>query len=154
MSADLTFDDITWSLTLDRVLKNNATGLITEIKYTLSGIYGDYLSKVANNYATLPPSDPNAAGFIAASDLTAENVISWVDSTITECPVFDLEAARVSEVLPYLDADDPKQPKNQDLSGFRFSSYKEQLQQTILAAITVQIAEAESNAAVVEHSFE
>lgn len=154
MSADLTFDDITWSLTLDRVLKNNATGMITEIKYTLSGTYGDYLSKVANNYANLPPSDPNAAGFIAASDLTAENVISWVDSTITECPVFDLEPARVSEILPYLDADDPKQPKNQDLSGFRFSSYKEQMQRTILAAITMQIAESESNAAVVEHSFE
>lgn len=154
MSADLTFDDITWSLTLDRVLKNNATGMITEIKYTLSGIYGGYLSKVANNYANLPPSDPNAAGFIAASDLTTETVTSWVDSTITECPVFDLEHARVSEILPYLDADDPKQPKNQDLSGFRFSSYKEQMQQTILAAITVQIAEAESNAAIVEHSFE
>ena len=154
MSAELIFNDITWAYTLDRVRKHAATGLLTEIKYTFKGTYGAHSVKIANNYADLPPSDPTAEGFIAADDVTVENVTSWVVATISDIPIFDLELARVTTPLDGMDLDDPRQPANQDLSGFRFSSYKEQMQQTILAGIKAKIAEVANSTATVEHVFE
>lgn len=153
MSGDLNIDDVTWVYTLDRVLKNSTTGLITEIKYTFTGTYGDYTASVPNNYAALPPSDPSATGFISIDDVTPDDVIAWVDATASECPEFDIEQARVKEPVPGLALDDPRQPYNQDLSGFRFSSYKEQMQKTITASLNCQIADAEGQNAVAEHVF-
>ena len=149
----MNISDITWSYSLEKVLKNSTTGLITEIIYTFTGTYGEYSSSVFHNKIGLAPSDPSSEDFISIENATEENVITWIDNAISEVVSFDIEELRVTDILPWLDEDDPKQPKNQDLSNFRHSSYKEQMQQNIKLTIEKQIADAAAQNVIVEHTF-
>lgn len=149
----MNISDITWNYSLEKVLKNSTTGLITEIIYTFTGTYGEYSSSVLHNKIGLAPSDPSSENFISIEDATEENVITWIDNAISEVVSFDIEELRVTDILPWLDEDDPKQPKNQDLSNFRHSSYKEQMQQNIKLTIEKQIADAAAENVIVEHTF-
>jgi hypothetical protein len=144
--------DISWSYTLDQVIKSQQTGLVKQIKYTYTGTYGDFVSSIRNNYANIQATDPTADGFIGIDDVSISDVERWVDASISEVVEFDIEIARCLDILPDMDEDDPRQPKNQDLTNFRHSSYKEQMQQTIYKTLLKQ----ESNALVdqdIEHTF-
>ena len=149
----MNISDITWSYSLEKVLKNSTTGLITEIIYTFTGTYEEYSSSVFHNKISLAPSDPSSENFISIEDATEENVITWIDNAILEVVSFDIEELRVTDILPWLDEDDPKQPKNQDLSNFRHSNYKEQMQQNIKLTIEKQITDATAQNVIVEHTF-
>jgi len=149
----MNISDITWNYSLEKVLKNSTTGLITEIIYTFTGTYGEYSSSVFHNKIGLTPSNPSSENFISIEDATAENVITWIDNAISEVVSFDIEELRVTDILPWLDEDDPKQPKNQDLSNFRHSSYKEQMQQNIKLTIEKQITDVSAENIIVEHTF-
>ena len=144
--------DISWSYTLDRVTKSQQTGLIKEIKYTYTGTYGSLVSSISNNYARVEASDPTASGFISIDNVTISDVEGWVDASISEVIEFDIEVARCLDIVPGMDEDDPRQPKNQDLSNFRHSSYKEQMQQTIYKTLLKQESMAEEDQDV-EHTF-
>jgi len=149
----MNISDITWSYSLEKVLKNSTTGLITEIIYTFTGTYEEYSSSVLHNKINLASSDPSSEDFIAIEDITEENVITWIDNAISEEVSFDIEELRVTDILPWLDEDDPRQPKNQDLSNFRHSNYKEQMQQNIKLTIEKKIADATAQNVIVEHTF-
>jgi hypothetical protein len=149
----MTFDEITWSYSLQKVLKNSTTGLITEVVYTFTGTYGDYTSSIGHNKIVLAPTDPTAASFIPIASATEANVTAWIDTAISEAVTFDIEELRAPGLVPWLDADDPKQPANQDLSGFVHSTPKEQMQQNIKLTIEKQIADATAETVIVEHTF-
>lgn len=152
--TNLNFNDITWTYTLDNVLKDSITGMISEINYTYTGTYGDYTSSIAFNKLRLAPSDPSAESFIDIAAVTIDHVREWIDTTISDVPVFDIEILRAPGILPDMDVDDPRQPSMQDLSSFRFSSYKEQMQDNIRKTIQKKIADAAANVTVqVEHIF-
>jgi hypothetical protein len=161
--TDLTFNDITWTYTLDKVLKDSSTGMISEIKYTYTGTYSstggpagriDHTSSIAFNKLRLAPSDPSAENFINITNVTIDDVCGWIDNTISEIPIFDIEAARAPGTLPNMAADDPRQPSMQDLSSFRFSSYKEQMQDNIRKTIQKKIQDAAASViAEEEHTF-
>lgn len=149
----MTFDEITWSYSLQKVLKNSTTGLITEVVYTFTGTYGDYTSSIGHNKIVLAPTDPTAASFIPIASATEANVTAWIDTAISEAVTFDIEELRAPGLVPWLDADDPKQPANQDLSEFRHSSRKEQMQESIRLALENKIKDINSNNILVEHTF-
>ena len=149
----MNISDITWSYSLEKVLKNSTTGLITEIIYTFTGTYEEYSSSVSHNKISLASSDPSSEDFIAIEDATEENVITWIDNAISEEVSFDIEELRVTDILPWLSEDDPRQPRNQDLSNFRHSNYKEQMQQNIKLTIEKKIADATAQNVIVEHTF-
>jgi len=149
----MNISDITWNYSLEKVLKNSTTGLITEIIYTFTGTYEEYSSIVPHNKISLTPSNPSSEDFISIENATEENVITWIDTAISEVVSFDIEELRVTDILPWLDEDDEKQPKNQDLSNFRHSSYKEQMQQNIKLTIEKQIADATAENVIIEHTF-
>lgn len=149
----MNISDITWKYSLEKVLKNSTTGLITEIIYTFTGTYEEYSSSVPHNKISLTPSNPSSEDFISIENATEENVITWIDTAISEVISFDIEELRVTDILPWLDEDDEKQPKNQDLSNFRHSSYKEQMQQNIKLTIEKQIADATAENVIIEHTF-
>lgn len=149
----MNISDITWSYSLEKVLKNSTTGLITEIIYTFTGTYEEYSSSVSHNKINLASSDPSSEDFIAIEDTTEENVITWIDNAISEEVSFDIEELRVNDILPWLSEDDPRQPRNQDLSNFRHSNYKEQMQQNIKLTIEKKIADAAAENVIVEHTF-
>ena len=145
--------DITWSYSLQKVLKNSTTGLITEVVYTFTGTYGDYTSSIGHNKIVLAPTDPTAASFIPIASATEANVTAWIDTAISEGVTFDIEELRAPGLVPWLDENDSKQPKNQDLSGFVHSTPKEQMQQNIKLTIEKQIADATAENVIVEHTF-
>jgi|TARA_R110000764_G_C10947920_1_gene376856 hypothetical protein len=149
----MNISDITWSYSLQKVLKNSTTGLITEVVYTFTGTYGDYTSSVRHNKIVLAPTDPTAASFIPIASATEANVTAWIDTAISEAVIFNIEEARVTDIVPWLDENDSKQPKNQDLSGFVHSTPKEQMQQNIKLTIEKQIADATAENVIVEHTF-
>lgn len=147
----MNISDITWSYSLQKVLKNSTTGLITEIVYTFTGTYGEYTSSVKHNKIHLSSTDPSSADFIAIASVTEANVISWIDTAISEVVTFDIELARVTDIIPGLE--DSKQPKNQDLTNFLHSSPKQQMQQNIKLTIEKQMADAAAKNVIVEHTF-
>lgn len=149
----MNISDITWNYSLEKVLKNSTTGLITEIVYTFTGTYGEYSSSILHNKISLASSDPSSEDFISIDEVTAENVITWIDNAISETVSFDIEELRVTDIVPWLNEDDPKQPKNQDLSNFRHSNYKEQMQQNIKLTLERQIADVAEENVIVEHTF-
>ena len=152
--TDLTFNDITWSYTLNKVLKNSDTGMISEIKYTYTGTYTTYSSSIANNVIQLAASDPTAADFINIADLTTDDCSAWIDAQNSVGVIFDIELARAPGIVPWLDVDDPKQPYNQDLTNFRHSNYKEQMQENIRKTIQKKVTDAALNVPVQEeHTF-
>ncbi len=151
--TDLTFNDITWSYTLNKVLKNSDTGMISEIKYTYTGTYTTYSSSIANNVIQLAASDPTAADFINIADLTADDCSSWIDAQNSVEVIFDIELARAPGIVPWLDVDDPKQPYNQDLTNFRHSNYKEQMQESIRLGLENKIDSINNTTELTEHSF-
>lgn len=144
--------DISWSYTLDQVIKSQQTGLIKQIKYTYTGTYGSLVCSIANNYANIEPSDPTASEFISIDNVTVSDVEAWVDASISEVIEFDIEVARCLDIMPDMDEDDPRQPKNQDLSNFRHSSYKEQMQQTIYKSLLKKESMAQEDQDI-EHTF-
>tara|TARA_B100000497_G_C7409880_1_gene258578 strand:+ start:137 stop:580 length:444 start_codon:yes stop_codon:yes gene_type:complete len=147
----MNISDITWSYNLQKVLKNSTTGIITEVVYTFTGTYGDYTSSIKHNKIGLGFIDPTNENFISIESATEANVITWVDTAISEVVIFDIEEARVTDMIPGLE--ESKQPKNQDLSNFRHSSPKEQMQQNIKLTIEKQIAVAAAENVIVEHTF-
>lgn len=147
----MNISDITWSYSLQKVLKNSTTGLITEIVYTFTGTYGDYTNSVKHNKIHLSSTDPSSADFIAIASVTEANVIAWIDNAISEAVTFDIEELRFTDTIPGLE--DSKQPKNQDLSGFVHSNPKQQMQQNIKLSIEKQIADANAKNVIVEHTF-
>ena len=149
----MNISDITWSYSLQKVLKNSTTGLITEVVYTFTGTYGDYTSCIKHNKAGLGFKDPTDENFISIESATEANVTTWIDTAISEAVTFDIEELRAPGLVPWLDADDPKQPANQDLSGFVHSTSKEQMQQNIKLTIEKQIADATAETVIVEHTF-
>ena len=152
--TDLTFNDITWSYTLNRVLKDSDTGMISEIKYTYTGTHATHSSSIPHNLIRLAPSDPTAAGFITIAELTADDCSAWIDTQNSVGVTFDIEIARAPGIVPWLELDDPKQPYNQDLTNFRHSNYKEQMQESIRKDIQKKIADAALNLPVQEeHTF-
>ena len=149
----MNFNDITWSYTLDKVLKNTTTGLISDIRYTFSGTADGQTVSIPNNVQRLAPTDPEASSFIDIDSITEQHVIDWIDDSIQEVLTFDIEELRAPGLVPWLDADDPKQPANQDLSEFRHSSRKEQMQESIRLALENKIEDINSNNILVEHTF-
>ena len=149
----MTFDDITFTYTLDKVLKNKTTGLITEVRFTYSGTAGGQTVSIPNNKQWLAPSDPSSADFINIDAVTQDNIINWIDTSISEVVNFDIEELRGKDTLPWLDEDDPKQPKNQDLSNFRHSSRKEQMQESIRLSLEQKIADSSNENEFIEHTF-
>ena len=147
----MNISDITWSYSLQKVLKNSTTGLITEVVYTFTGTYGDYTSSIKHNKLGLGFTDPTDENFISIESATEANVTAWIDTAISEAVTFDIELARVTDTIPGLE--ESKQPKNQDLSGFMHSSPKEQMQQNIKLTIEKQIADATAENVIIEHTF-
>ena len=147
----MNFNDITWSYSLQKVLKNSTTGLITEIRYTFTGTYGDYTHKIEHEKMCLSSKDPAASDFIAIASVTEADVISWIDNALSEAVIFNIEELRVKDHIHGLE--DSKQPKNQDLSGFVHSTPKQQMQQTIKLSIEKQIADVAAENVIVEHTF-
>jgi hypothetical protein len=147
----MNFNDITWSYTLQKVLKNSTTGLITEIIYTFIGTHGDYTHKIEHEKMHLSSKDPAAADFIAIASVTEANVIAWIDNALSEAVTFNIEDLRVTDIIPGVE--DSKQPKNQDLSGFVHSTPKEQMQQIIKLSIEKQVADVAAENVIVEHTF-
>ena len=147
----MNISDITWSYSLQKVLKNSTTGLITEVVYTFIGTYGDYTSCIKHNKAGLGFKDPTDENFISIESATEANVITWIDTAISEAVTFDIELARVTDTIPGLE--ESKQHKNQDLSGFVHSTPKEQMQQNIKLTIEKQMADATAENVIIEHTF-
>ena len=145
--------DITFTYTIDRVLKNKNTGLIDEVMYTYSGTADGVTSSVPNNKQVLISSDPTATDFIDIENVTKENVIAWIDTSISEVTEFDIEEARVTDLVSWLDADDPKQPSKQDLTNFKHSSYKQQMQENIRATIEIKAQDITDSKERVEHTW-
>ena len=145
--------DITFTYTIDKVLKNKSTGLIDEVMYTYSGTADGVTSSIAHNKQGLMASDPAATDFIDIENVTKENVIAWIDDSISEVVEFDIEEMRVTDILPWLDKDDPKQPSKQDLTNFKHSSYKEQMQENIRATIEIKLKDVTDSKERVEHTW-
>ncbi len=149
----MNFNDITWSYTLDKVLKNTTTGLISDVIYTFSGTADGQTISIPNNVQRLAPTDPAADSFIDIDSITEQHVIDWIDDSIQEVITFDIEELRAPALVPWLDDDDPKQPSNQDLSEFRYSSRKEQMQESIRLGLENKIDSINNNTELTEHSF-
>jgi hypothetical protein len=149
----MTFDEITWQYTLNKILKNATTGLISDVRYTFSGTANGQTVSIPNNVQGLAPTDPAAAGFVNIDLVTEQNIIDWIDTSIQEVVTFDIEELRAPGLVPWLDADDSKQPANQDLSAFRHSSRKEQMQESIRLGIENKIEDINANNILVEHTF-
>ena len=115
------------------------------------GTYGDYTHKIEHEKMCLCSKDPAASDFIAIESVTEADVISWIDNALSEAVTFDIEALRFKDHIPGLE--ESKQPKNQDLTNFRHSTPKEQMQETIRLSIEKQIADASAKAVIVEHTF-
>ena len=145
--------DITWTYTLNKILKNATSGLISDVRYTFSGTANGQTVSIPNNVQRLAPTDPAAAGFVNIDLVTEQNVIDWIDASIQEVVTFDIEELRAPGLVPWLDADDSKQPGNQDLSAFRHSSRKEQMQESIRLGIENKIEDINANNILVEHTF-
>ena len=128
-------EDITFTYTLNRVQKNKSTGMIDEVIYTYSGTAEGETVSIAHNKQVLAPSDSTSKEFIKIDKVSKDNVIAWIDESISEVAEFDIEEARVTDLVPWLDEDDPKQPSKQDLSGFKHSSRKQQMQENIRLTI-------------------
>ena len=153
MAEQIQMNDITWEYKLDQVLKNKTTGLITSIKYTFCGSHGEFSHSIPHRKLGVH-SDPSSSGFIPVEDVTKEDIYNWIDSAISEVPIFDIEELRVDDYLSEYPEDDPRQPKNQDLSNFRFSSQKEIMEQTILNSINKQILDEENENIFEELTFD
>lgn len=149
----MTFDEITWQYTLNKILKNATSGLISDVRYTFSGTANGQTVSIPNNVQGLAPTDPAAAGFVNIDLVTEQNIIDWIDTSIQEVVTFDIEELRAPGLVPWLDADDSKQPANQDLSVFRHSSRKEQMQESIRLGIENKIEDINANNILVEHIF-
>ena len=149
----MTFDEITWQYALNKILKNATTGLISDVIYTFSGTANGQTVSIPNNVQRLAPTDPAAAGFVNIDLVTEQNIIDWIDTSIQEVVTFDIEELRAPGLVPWLDADDSKQPGNQDLSAFRHSSRKEQMQESIRLGIENKIEDINANNILVEHTF-
>ena len=147
----MNISDITWSYSLQKVLKNSTTGILTEVVYTFTGTYGDYTSCIKHNKLVLGFKDPTDENFISIESATEADVITWIDTAISEEVTFDIELSRVTDTIPGLE--DSKQPKNQDLSNFRHSTPKEQMQQNIKLTIEKQMADATAENVIIEHTF-
>ena len=145
--------DITWTYTLNKILKNATSGLISDVRYTFSGTANGQTVSIPNNVQRLAPTDPAAAGFVNIDLVTEQNIIDWIDTSIQEVVTFDIEELRAPGLVPWLDADDSKQPGNQDLSAFRHSSRKEQMQESIRLGIENKIEDINANNILVEHTF-
>ena len=188
----MNIEDITWNIKINSLSKNTSTGVVSLLRYTYSGSYNDHSSFIDNEELVIPYKDPTEDNFISFEDLSEEDMKAWVESRISECPVFDVELLRfdglindftkeieitedepveqlvteiqtdeetgeeieveglksivqpVTRTITVIDEDHPKQPKNQDLSNFKFSSRKEQMQQTIMNTIEAKIADLEA----------
>lgn len=145
--------DITYTYTIDKALKNSTTGMIDEVIYTFSGTASGETAKIANNKQILAASDPSSDSFIDIASLTKEQVIAWIDESISEVVTFDIEELRVTGKVGHLEDDDPKHPANQDLSNFRHSSRKEQMQENIRLTIEKKLEDKNNSLAKEEHIF-
>lgn len=131
----MNIDDITWDIKVNNLIKNKKTGLVTSVTYTYSGSYEGYSSFVDKEQLGIPYKDPSDEDFIAFENLSQEDMCSWIDTQINVCPEFDVELLRFDGLISDFTEDHPLQPKNQDLSNFKFSSRKGQLQKTIMNTI-------------------
>lgn len=143
--------DITYTYTIDKALKNSTTGMIDEVIYTFSGTASGETVKIAHNKQILAASDPSSKNFIDIESLTKEQVIAWIDESISEVITFDIEELRVTGKVGHLEDDDPKHPKNQDLSNFKHSSRKEQMQENIRLTLEKRLKDKKDANEKVEH---
>ena len=144
-------EDITFTYTLDRVQKNKSTGMIDEVIFTYSGTAEGETVSIKHNKQGLAHSDTTSKDFIEIDKVTKENVIAWIDESISEVVEFPIEEARVTDLVPWLDEDDPKQPSKQDLSGFKHSSRKQQMQENIRLTIEKRLKDKADDNEKVEH---
>ena len=144
-------EDITFTYTLDRVQKNKSTGMIDEVIYTYSGTAEGETVSIAHNKQVLAPSDTASEEFIKIDKVNKDDVIAWIDESISEVIEFPIEEARVTDLVPWLDEDDPKQPSKQDLSGFVNSSRKQQMQENIRLTIEKRLKDKADDNEKVEH---
>jgi len=149
----MNISDITFTYTLDKVLKNSSTGLIDEIIFTYSGTASGETVSIANNKHLIAPSDPSSADFIAINDVTQEDVIGWIDTSISEVVTFDVEELRATGKVPGLEMDDPRHPANQDLTNFRHSSRKEQMQENIRKTLEKKLQDITDAVVRTEHTW-
>lgn len=168
----MNIEDITWSIKVNEVIKNKATGVVSTIRYTYSGSFNGVSSYIDNEELSVPYKNPTDPDFIPFDTLSEEDIKPWIESRISFCPVFDVELIRapgiisnftkevertvtqldpetgeeieVVQTITVVDEDHPKQPKNQDLSSFKFSSREEQMQHTIMNTIKGKIADLEA----------
>ena len=149
----MNISDITFTYTLDKVLKNSSTGLIDEITFTYSGTASGETVSIANNKHLIAPSNPSSADFIAIADVTKDDVIGWIDTSISEVVTFNIEELRVTDEVPGLEMDDPKHPANQDLTNFKHSSRKEQMQENIRRTLEKKVKDITDAVVRTEHTW-
>ena len=149
----MNISDITFTYTLDKVQKNKSTGMIDEVIFTYSGTAEGQTASIAHNKQCLMASDVASAEFIEIDKVTKENVIAWLDASISEVITFDIEEARVTDIVPWLDENDPKQPSNKDLTNFTHSSRKQQMQENIRLTIEKKLNDKLNVNEKIEHIF-